>query len=43
MSVPSNTMRPAFGATKPLMVFSEVDLPLPLAPSTATTSRSATW
>src|SRR6266581_1952008 len=42
MSCPSRRMRPAMGRMKPLIVLSAVDLPLPFAPSRATTSPRRT-
>src|SRR5882672_12751004 len=42
MSRPSRRMRPAIGRMKPLIVLSAVDLPLPFAPSRATTSPRRT-
>src|SRR6266542_6276256 len=42
MSCPSRRMRPAIGRMKPLIVLSAVDLPLPFAPSRATTSPRRT-
>src|SRR5712691_1822127 len=42
MSCPSRRIRPAMGRMKPLMVLRAVDLPLPFAPSRATTSPRRT-
>src|SRR5712691_9645955 len=42
MSCPSRRMRPDIGRMKPLIVLSAVDLPLPFAPSRATTSPRRT-
>src|SRR5215475_3997257 len=42
MSSPSRQIRPAMGRMKPLTVLSAVDLPLPFAPSRATTSPRPT-
>src|SRR5437016_6327406 len=42
MSCPPRRMRPAIGRMKPLIVLSAVDLPLPFAPSRATTSPRRT-
>jgi len=38
MSLPSNVMRPLFGASRPVIARSVVDLPAPFAPSRVTTS-----
>ena len=38
MSLPAKQTLPELAETKPLIVFNDVDFPLPLAPNTATTS-----
>ena len=42
MSWPSRCIQPSIGRMEPLIVFSAVDLPLPFAPSSATTSPRRT-
>lgn len=41
-SRPSSRMRPPDGGTRPVMAFSRLDFPAPLAPTMATVSPSAT-